>query len=256
MIKKIVKAFIPDNTPLSNKIKKTLSRLRGIPPERPVQDILARYAKVKNDVTFLQVGANDGFKLDPINPYIIKYGWTGILVEPIPYLFEKLKQNYAKYSNKLFFENAAVSASDGEQNFYRLKPSDDPNIPYWYDQLGSFKKEVVLKHKPRIHNFDELFIEDKVKTISFKTLFKKHGIDKFDLIHIDTEGYDYEVLRLLDLKHINADVVLFEHKHLDEVSYKKAIEILQKLNYKLYRHSGDTIGVTRKTLQAINKVAL
>jgi len=251
MIKKIFKTFIPDNTLLSNKIKKTLSVLKGIPPKKPIQDILDKYAAIKNDVIFLQVGSNEGFTADPINPYIIKYKWTGLLVEPIPYLFEKLKNNYASYDNKLFFENAAISDKDGEQTFYRLKISDDPNLPKWYDQIGSFKKEVVLKHRNRIPNFDALFIEDKVKTTSFDSLFKKHNLHSFDLIHIDTEGYDYEILKLLNLKDIDADVVLFEDKHLDTLSYKNAVRSLRRLNYKLYRHGGDTIAINKKILHKI-----
>jgi hypothetical protein len=38
----------------------------------------------KDKVRFIQIGANDGIKNDPVHAFIKKYYWTGILVEPIP----------------------------------------------------------------------------------------------------------------------------------------------------------------------------
>ena len=48
---------------------------------------------------FVQIGANDGRSLggtpgvtdDPIFEYVHTYRWSGLLVEPIPYLFDRLR---------------------------------------------------------------------------------------------------------------------------------------------------------------------
>ena len=40
---------------------------------------------------FVQVGANDGVNHDPIFHHVRKYNWKGLLIEPIPDIFEKLK---------------------------------------------------------------------------------------------------------------------------------------------------------------------
>src|SRR5262245_37464793 len=45
------------------------------------------------DVFFLQVGANDGLMDDPIHFLVRKYGWCGVLLEPDPQLFKRLKEN-------------------------------------------------------------------------------------------------------------------------------------------------------------------
>ena len=41
---------------------------------------------------FIEIGAHDGIYVDPIHRFIVKHKWKGILVEPIPYLFELLKR--------------------------------------------------------------------------------------------------------------------------------------------------------------------
>ena len=46
------------------------------------------------DFFFIQVGANDGITGDDLRKYILKYQWHGILVEPVPYVFDRLIKNY------------------------------------------------------------------------------------------------------------------------------------------------------------------
>ncbi len=40
---------------------------------------------------FIQVGANDGVLDDPIRALILEYRLAGLLIEPLPDIFEKLK---------------------------------------------------------------------------------------------------------------------------------------------------------------------
>lgn len=43
-------------------------------------------------VRFIQLGASDGLKHDLLRPFVIGRKWKGVLVEPIPDSFEKLKK--------------------------------------------------------------------------------------------------------------------------------------------------------------------
>ena len=47
-----------------------------------------------NDPFVMVVGAMDGRMFDPIYPYVYKYHWKGLFIEPLPDLFEKLKKVY------------------------------------------------------------------------------------------------------------------------------------------------------------------
>jgi hypothetical protein len=41
--------------------------------------------------TFVQIGANDGMGDDPVRRHVFEDGWVGVLVEPLPDVFERLQ---------------------------------------------------------------------------------------------------------------------------------------------------------------------
>jgi len=67
----------------------------------------------------LQIGANDGYRDDPLYKIITTYRLPALLVEPIPSVFEALQRNYAGQPD-IRFENCAISYQDGEQALYRV----------------------------------------------------------------------------------------------------------------------------------------
>ena len=75
------------------------------------------------DFFFVQIGAHDGIRDDPIRKYIVKSHWRGLLVEPVPHIFRKLVENY-RDETQLIFENVAVAAHDGVMPFYTLDVVD------------------------------------------------------------------------------------------------------------------------------------
>lgn len=71
-------------------------------------------------VTFLQIGSNDGRTRDPIFDLISKnIKWRGIFVDPVPYLFDRLKKNYLSlgHPDRFLFFNGAVNEGIN-QDFY------------------------------------------------------------------------------------------------------------------------------------------
>ncbi len=86
-----------------------------------IELVLENLSKLKETVTFIQVGSNDGKSGDPLNKFINSYNWEGIVIEPIPFLFEKLKKNYRNKISNLNFLNITISA-DGEvfKKFYSI----------------------------------------------------------------------------------------------------------------------------------------
>ena len=74
---------------------------------------------------FVQIGACDGVFVDPIHRFIIKHRWRGVLVEPVPYLFNLLMQNYEGYN--LIFENVAISDKEEIKPLYYVDPDHSVN---------------------------------------------------------------------------------------------------------------------------------
>ena len=70
----------------------TIQRIREFPENNInlLKLLLDRLPDDTSNFTVVQVGANDGKTQDPVHPLIMRGGWSGILVEPIPNLFGRL----------------------------------------------------------------------------------------------------------------------------------------------------------------------
>ncbi len=204
-------------------------------------NVIEQYARINKHVKFIQVGSNDGITKDPLHEFIVSQTWEGILVEPVSYLFEKLKANYASGAGRLHFENSAIAAKNGKMNFYHLKESKNPDIPWFYNQIGSFKEDIVLKHRDLIPGFDDLFIKEPVSTIKFCDLVNKYDFQDIDLIQMDTEGYDFEIIKLIPLSELGVEIIMYEHKHLSISDYKKSISLLNEHGFFVGALAVDTL---------------
>jgi len=68
-------------------------------------------------------------------------------------------------------------------------------------------------------------------------------VPKVDLLHVDTEGYDYEILKLYPFEIYKPQIVIFEHSHLSSDDHVAARGFLKKLGYQTKSYGADTIGV-------------
>jgi FkbM family methyltransferase len=221
-------------------MKKQIDKIRIKTSSFRLRGLISRTAKHrKNDFYFVQIGSNDGKKGDPIHEFVKKYKWQGLLVEPVPSIFKRLQENYKGYQG-LNFENVAIAQEEGLRSFYRLKENDNPSMPVWYDQLGSFNKEVIQKHRSQIPNLDKYLIEEEVRCIPFMALLKKHSVSRIDLLHIDAEGYDYEIIKMIDFTKVKPAAILYEHRHLSEEDKNECTELLKAHGYKLSIVGADT----------------
>jgi FkbM family methyltransferase len=204
--------------------------------------IVRAFARAYPAARFVQVGANDGEQQDPLNRMIRRCAWRGVLVEPIPYVFERLAKNCAS-NPRLKLENVALADRDGTLTLYHLRRVEDPRaerLPVWYDALGSFSKDVVLKHKSYIPDIESRIVRSEVPCVTFDTLYHRYGIERLDLLHTDTEGYDYELLRHAALERVRPKLVIYEHHHLSEGDRSACRTLLENLGYVCLEEGLDT----------------
>ncbi len=210
------------------------------PAYAQINEMLEKYLQRKNHIQFLQIGANDGVSNDRLNQWIQSGKWEGVLVEPVPYIFDKLKGNYAENS-QLKFENSAVAHEDGEMTFYSIHPKMSDRIPN-YERMGTLKKEVLTEIAKK---FDEpdMIEEQTVNCTSFSSLLKKYDISFLNLLLIDTEGFDHEILKMIPFGEMLPEVIIFEHVNMDDNDYRSSLNLLKKQGYKLYRLGLDTMAM-------------
>jgi FkbM family methyltransferase len=197
---------------LLSKSKKKLIKKVTFPFLYWQYDILIDYLAQITDIYFIQIGSNDGIVDDLLFEKIHKFDYKGILIEPVPYLFKKLKDNYKNKAENLIFENIAIGNKRDTLPFYRLDEKNSNGISMWYEGLGSFKKEVLIKHKNAIKNFgwlnDEVECGGLVRCALFlgkmKVPLNQQGdaIDESDatkymLMHNDENSADYKKIKMM-----------------------------------------------------------
>lgn len=198
---------------------------------RTESDFLFALARKKRDVFFLEVGANDGVSDDPLHYFVKKHRWRGVALEPLPDIFDKLRLTY-EHQKLITPYCAALSDVDGKMTFYRVEPGS--SIPHWCSGLGSFSKETILSHKAAVPQIEQHITECAVETISFGTLVKKFDVKKIDVIAIDTEGYDYEILKMIDFQTFRPSLVIWEQIHLDAETKALSKALLESFGYQVH----------------------
>jgi FkbM family methyltransferase len=134
----------------------------------------------------------------------------------VPYCFENLKRNFSDNS-RFTLDRVAVGASRGTSKFYYVDHrviDEFPDLPHWYDQIGSFDRSYVEAQLKGI--LKPYIIEMDVEVMPLADLFAKHEIGHIHVLQIDTEGHDLNVLRTADFGRFPVTSVLVEHKHLSD----------------------------------------
>ena len=192
--------------------------------------------KIKKNFFLIQIGANDGKVDDFLSTIIKKENIKSILVEPIKENFSKLKNVYNNYQN-VILENSAIDIMDKEKEIYKV---DQKYLKYYGNHIpyiSSFLLSHLIKHGVKKKHI----VKDKVKCLSPKSLMEKFNIKNFDLLVIDTEGYDDVILNeFLKIDNINP-VIIFEWIHIKNSNFIKLYKKLEEKNYKLLRIEKDLI---------------
>lgn len=185
------------------------------------------YYHYHRDFFFIQIGANNGKRYDPIFNIAHELNLSGLVIEPIKTYFYELKKNYSSL-NKIIPVNKAIYNKNLSLKMYRH--IEDKEAPDWVNGIASvdsehYKKSGISKDK---------LIEEWVEAITFDKLIEDYKISHIDLLQIDTEGYDYNLLTMFPFNKFNPKIIHFEHQVYNDVMTKEQfLEICALLiNYK------------------------
>jgi FkbM family methyltransferase len=176
---------------------------------------------------FIQVGANDGEANDPIHKMIRRYNWRGILLEPQPDVFPHLIRNY-QGCDRLIFENAALANKDGQMPFWMVAGQTG---------LGSFDEAVL--HRSGFT--DSQITRGTVAAISANALLAKHNVSRVDLLQVDTEGFDFEIVKMIMATPLRPKIINYEHLHLPDADRAACVNLLGSLGYKMLQAGPERI---------------
>lgn len=247
---------LPERSPVGRALRAVRHRvLPRTVPDRPIAAVLHAFGRANPEATFVQVGAHDGTQLDPLRDQIRAHRWTGVMVEPVPYVFDRLRATYGDHP-RITLENIAIADRDGTLPFHHLPEVDDGDDTWrWYDALGSFRRDVLLSHDRQIPDIADRVVTTEVPCLTFESLCERHGIGAIDVVQIDTEGYDDVILDGIDLDRHRPAVVLFERLHMDEATHRRCTDRLVAHGYEWLSDPMDTLAVRADVLAAQPPVA-
>jgi FkbM family methyltransferase len=228
------------------------------PQKNSLSDFTSQFSKSLDKVTVIQIGANDGINNDPIHKFIRRDKWKGVLLEPQKYVFEMYLRPLYRKTDDIVVLNAALDYNDGFKPIFKLAVSNSR----WATGLTSFNRKVLemavesgsvetQAKKEGItlpENKEEYISEEKVLCISTSTLLKQNNIEKIDWLQIDTEGFDFEVIKMFNIDKTRPAVISYENMHLSEEDKKSCVDYLKSNNYMIRDFEGNTLAM-RKPLK-------
>ena len=182
------------------------------------------------DFGLVVIGAHFGVWLES---EITKYQNQNILlVEPVPYNYNILKDNFKDSKNIHVCTNAIFSENKLDKFYYVNKNSISKLGKHWASGIGSFNKNHILEHKTKRFKIEPEDIDEiEIKFITFDDLIENYSIQSIDKLQIDVEGAEFEILNSIDYKKTKINSLQFESKHFDG-TFKEG-EKLEKIKKKL-----------------------
>lgn len=181
-------------------------RLLPVEAQNYFEPLLYRRLAKSPNFFFVQIGANDGVFGDPIWEFVTRHQLAGLVVEPLKDVFEQLAANYRPYP-RVTAVNTAIHATLRSAEMYRVDPSKLEGLDVWARGIGSFKGQ---------HHVDAgipaaAMRKEVVSCVTLEELLQGHHVGEIDLLQIDTEGYDAEILRMIDFNRRRPAIIRFEH---------------------------------------------
>jgi len=195
--------------------------------------------KENKNFSFIQVGANDGISFDSLYEFVISRKSSGLVIEPINNYFNELVENYKEFP-AIIKINKAIHSFEKSKNIYKIKESQKQKYPNWVKGIASFDKNHYLKAKISKDDIEE----ENVLADTFMNIISEFYLNKkIDYLQIDTEGYDLEILKMIDFAIVKPIIIKYENVHLEIKDLIESKKLLIDQGYSLFDVGYNTIGV-------------
>lgn len=212
--------------------------------------------------SFLSAGASDGVIADPVYPLLERWGGRGVAAEPVPYVFERLVQNYAHHPEVTCLP-AAIASQPGTVDFWYVEPGHS-GLEYIAQAMGTSTREHLLytierlqqitnlqpdpmhhpAHPPVVDQFsgsgmpsdlDTYVRSVPVEALTFDEILARGGLDQVDLVNLDVEGLDYAIFTTVDWPRWRPAVIVIETYEMTETERRTVFTTFDDLGY---HHTG------------------
>jgi FkbM family methyltransferase len=187
---------------------------------------------------YMDIGAHDGVSINNTLYFEKNNNWTGINVEPIKLVYDRLVANRPNNINI----NCAVCEKDGNADFLS-------NIGYT-EMISGLECYYDPRHIQRLQleNYHMGSVTERinVETKRVDTICQEHDIHHINYLSIDVEGAEFDVIKSINFDKVFIDVIGFEN-NFDDVSVP-IIEYLEKKNYIIIHKSLDYLMIHKDSI--------
>jgi Methyltransferase FkbM domain len=225
------------------------------PPKRRLDEnsVLQRFTAAVSDLakrrlekggsvpSFVQIGACDGISYDPFHELIMQHDLPGVLFEPLPHLFDRLRRTYKKRDD-LVFINMAVTETGGMQDIRYVSPYaiSKKLVPEWAIGIASLKENVNALDEhgaidPKITKAIKRYIRVcRVPCVAFDEMAQWSITGKADIFVSDTEGYDIYYMNRIAAGKIRPEIIFSEILLLNDRELEDIWRKLTRAGYAVY----------------------
>ena len=194
------------------------------------KELIRDFFKGKESGFFIEVGANEPDLVFSQTFHLEKnYNWNGILIEPIDYLFDKLK---CVRTGAKAFQVACTSKEKTGIATLKIPVSGDNEI------TGHACLEVNVDHSLLFKTRNV-----KVEAVTLNSILIGENISKVDFLSIDVEGTELDVLKGFDLWKYSPKLIIIE----DRMVFMSKHLYLKKHGYQIFRRTGFNNWYGKKT---------
>lgn len=200
-----------------------------------------RAKKRSRPFMMINVGACDGVLYDDITPWLHKIANSrAILVEPVPYNFERLRANYPDTQNHII-EKVAITKSSGPITIKTFDPAsiEQGKLPLEFVGCSSIADTNLISGVNAWGEADDNFGQYQkhlrnldVQGDTFANVLARNNVDYVDALLIDCEGADWDVFEQFDIEKFRPSFIKIEIGALSSGDVGKVIIKLKSAGYR------------------------
>ena len=193
---------------------------------------------LKNGI-FVDIGANDGITINNTLFFEKNLNWTGINIEPIQSVYQKLCINRPNCINV----NCAIDEHSGYKDFIT-------NDGYT-EMISGLKEHYDPRHYQRLFNENNIHKSStkiiKVKTDRLEKILEDNNIKHVNYMSIDVEGAEFSVIKSINFDKCFIDLIAFEDNYKDQQT-QDIIDYLICKNFAILKKTMDVFMINKASI--------
>ena len=182
--------------------------------------------KLTKDIVLFDIGAHHG---ETVKFFLNKFNLKEIhCFEASPINFEILKKNLKNLDIKQDIYLNNIGAGEKKKSIFlnQTQESSSSTINTFNQNSKYLKKKLKILN---IRNLDKYYKKIPIHVISIDEYVMDKKIEDIDILKIDTEGYEYDIIKGINMSNKFIKFIYFEHHYDDMIQKNYTFKDINKI---------------------------